>query len=358
MRRLPGLAPLAALALVVVLSIAGSFTVPPRLASAVETLRVNLQPTPTTSTRRSPTTRSPGGRSYSTCVSSSTTRTAAGSGASRLMPEAAATLPKVFEGRRTVYVPGAAATLPLQHGSAAVRRAVPGSSRCPRPEPEDEGDQRHGLPLRRRRCLDYSAGKAKTVPGIVVQGNNLTFKLTRPAPDFLSRIAMPFFCALPLKTPIDSHGLQGTVPGAGPYYLKSWTPKQQFVLARNPNYKGPRPHRFDSMVFTVGKSPDASLLEVKAGQADGWRAMDSVSSACGQLWNQYGPGKEDQRLFVNPTLAVDYLALNTSRPTFAKESLRQAVATVIDRGALLDQLGAHHGIPHSRCPDGAGLQAA
>ena len=190
----------------------------------------------------------------------------------------------------------------------------------------------------------YSAGKAKTVPGLVLRGNQLTFKLTRPAPDFLSRIAMPFFCALPLSTPIDARGLQGSVPGAGPYYLKSWTPKQQFVLARNPNYKGTRPHTFDSMVFTVGKSPDASLLEVKAGQSD--YAMDGVSpSAYGQLWDQYGPGKKDQRLFVNPLLQVNYLALNTSRPTFARQSLRQAVAYAIDRGALLDQLGAHAGIP-------------
>ena len=52
------------------------------------------------------------------------------------------------------------------------------------------------------------AGKATTPSGVKVNGDQLTITLTRAAPDFLSRIAMPFFCAVPENLPIDSERRQ------------------------------------------------------------------------------------------------------------------------------------------------------
>ena len=46
-------------------------------------------------------------------------------------------------------------------------------------------------------------GKAQHASGITVNGNKLTIKLTKPAPDFLNRIAMWFFCAIPTNTSVD-----------------------------------------------------------------------------------------------------------------------------------------------------------
>jgi peptide/nickel transport system substrate-binding protein len=342
MRRFPGLAPLAALALVLALSCAGTSLAASSAASG-GTLRVNVQADTDYIDPALAYFQTSWQWEYSTCVKLVNYPDRGGQGASQLVPEAAATLPKVSKDGRTVTFRVPPGRFHFNTGEAVTAKTFQFVAMRDL-NPKMKAFNAAGFLSDVVGAAAYSAGKAKTVPGIVLAGNQLTFKLTRPAPDFLSRIAMPFFCALPLTTPIDSRGLQGSVPGAGPYYLKSWTPKQQFVLARNPNYKGSRPHSFDSMVFTVGKSPDASLLEVKAGQSD--YALDGVSpSAYGQLWKQYGPGTKDQRLFVNPTLAVNYLALNTSRPTFAKEPVRQAVAYVIDRGALLAQLGAHAGIP-------------
>ena len=51
------------------------------------------------------------------------------------------------------------------------------------------------------------AGKATTPSGVKVSGDQLMITLTRAAPDFLSRIAMPFFCAIPENLPIDSRGV-------------------------------------------------------------------------------------------------------------------------------------------------------
>jgi ABC-type oligopeptide transport system substrate-binding subunit len=190
--------------------------------------------------------------------------------------------------------------------------------------------------------------KATTASGITVNGNKLTIKLTKKAPDFLSRIAMPFFCAIPTNTPVSPNGVQ-KLAGAGPYYLASWTPKRQIVLKKNPNYGGNRPQNLDQIVYTVGVSPQATLLQIEKGSAD--YAADGVPpTAHSQLGPKYGPDsdaakKGKQQYFVNPTLAFRYLALNTTRPAFKDVKLRQAVNHAIDRRAILNQRGAYAGQP-------------
>jgi peptide/nickel transport system substrate-binding protein len=341
MRRLtPGLAPLAALALALVLCCTG-VAFGGTSASSGGTLRINVHSDTDYIDPALAYYQVSWQWEYSTCVKLLNYPDRAGQAGSQLIPEAAATLPKISKDGRSFTFTVPPGRFHFNTGEAVTAKTFQFVAMRDL-NPKMKAINAAGFLGDVVGAAAYSSGKAKTVPGIVLKGNQITFKLTQPAPDFLSRITMPFFCALPLSTPIDSRGLQGTVPGAGPYYLKSWTPKSQFVLARNPNYKGSRPHTFDTMVFSVGKSPDATLLEIKAGQAD--YALDGVSpSAYGQLWTQYGPGTKTQQLFSNPVLSVDYLALNTSRPLFAKSPLRQAVGYVIDRPALLDQLGSHAG---------------
>ena len=48
----------------------------------------------------------------------------------------------------------------------------------------------------------YMAGKASHIAGVTATGDTLTIRLLAPAPDFLSRIAQPAFCAVPSNTPI------------------------------------------------------------------------------------------------------------------------------------------------------------
>ena len=76
-----------------------------------------------------------------------------------------------------------------------------------------------------------------------------------------------FFCAVPIGTPVAAGGLPVT-PSAGPYYVLSYTPMQQVVLGRNPNYRGPRPHRLGVIVYTIGVSKARTVAQVEAGEAD------------------------------------------------------------------------------------------
>ncbi len=195
---------------------------------------------------------------------------------------------------------------------------------------------------------EYTAGKATEVTGVKADGNKLEITLVKPAADFLARIAMPFFCAIPENTPVEANGVLAPA-SAGPYYIKSRTPNGQIVLERNPNYGGDRQVNFDRMIFTVGQPATASLLDLKSDVID-WAADGLPPASHQELGRVYGPGSQaakdgKQRYFVNPTLSFRYLALNTSRPLFANPKLRQAVNYAINRPALLAQRGAFAGTP-------------
>ncbi|MEA2159958.1 MAG: hypothetical protein QOD66_2338 [Solirubrobacteraceae bacterium] len=182
----------------------------------------------------------------------------------------------------------------------------------------------------------YMAGRATHVSGIVAARNALTIRLTRPAPDLLSRIAGPAFCAVPTDTPIQP--TVRVIPSAGPYQVASYTPGQGVVLTRNPNYRGNRPHRLARIELAVGISNQRAVSQVLADTAD-YAAGGVPAADAATLAARYGPGspaaKSGQQQYVLSTdPQLDFLALNTHRPLFADVRLRQAVNYAIDRAAL------------------------
>ena len=188
----------------------------------------------------------------------------------------------------------------------------------------------------------YGAGKAPHIVGIVARGNTLTIRLTSPVPDLATRLAMPFFCAVPIGTPIDPKGVR-VIPMAGPYTIASYTPGQEVVLERNPNYVGNRPHRLDRIELSFGLAKQKTDAQIAAGNAD--YAIDGVDATnTAKLASRYGSGsvpakRGRQQFFVDPLLGYDFLTLNTHRPLFRDVRLRQAVNYAIDRRALA-QLGS------------------
>jgi ABC-type oligopeptide transport system substrate-binding subunit len=189
-------------------------------------------------------------------------------------------------------------------------------------------------------------GKTTSLSGVKVNGNKLTINLTKANPDFLNRMAMWFFCAIPKTTSVDP-SKERPVPTSGPYYVSQWTPERRIVLKRNPNYTGDRPHKLDEIVYAVGVNKAQSVLQIKSGQAD--YAADGITPASqNELGRTVGPdsdknGSADQQLFVNPQLAFQYLGLNTTRPLFKDVNVRKAVAYAIDRPAMVRLSGKYSG---------------
>jgi YVTN family beta-propeller protein len=186
----------------------------------------------------------------------------------------------------------------------------------------------------------FASGKAKHISGVAARGKELTITLNRPSPSFPARIAMSLFCAVPLNTPSDPRGV-AAIPSAGPYYIASHVPNQRIVLERNPNYHGPRPHRLDRIVYTIGVAPSKSVRGVEQGSVD-YVAGLLPNEDDARLAARYGPASAAarsgrQRYFVNPRLALGFLALNTQRPLFASPRMRRAVNYALDRRALAAQ---------------------
>ena len=184
----------------------------------------------------------------------------------------------------------------------------------------------------------YEAGKAEHISGVRVRGNTLTIQLTDPAPDILSRLALPHFCAVPPGTPIEARGVNH-VPSAGPYYVTSYTPGQGAVLKRNPNYRGSRPHALDEIDYSVGIGAGQIVKEINDGTADFGVVDDLPREQHASLAAHYGSRSAaaragGQRYFVNSLLGLVNLDLNTSRPLFANADLRKAVNYALDRRAI------------------------
>jgi len=191
----------------------------------------------------------------------------------------------------------------------------------------------------------YIAGKATHISGVIAKGNKLTIRLRAPAGDLAARMSLPGFCAVPTDTPINPDG-EPTIPSAGPYYVKSYTPGRGALLLRNPNYHGKRPHHFARIELTVGVPAGRAVSEIEAGTADyttlGWwdyNITPEIPALAAGLAPRFGPGSAAaahgrQQYFVTPALDLDYFFLNTHRTLFGDVRVRQAVNYAIDRRAL------------------------
>ncbi len=185
---------------------------------------------------------------------------------------------------------------------------------------------------------EYVMGKANGLSGVVARRRTLTIRLSQPDGGFLAELAGGVACAVPRDTPADPGGID-TIPAAGPYYISSYTPRQQIVLLRNPNYEGERPRHFDQIVIAIGIDKSRALEEIEAGDAD--YALDGSPRAAGpRLESEYGPGSEGakagrQQYFVTEASGGRFLHMNTRRPLFSQLRLRKAVNFAIDRQALV-----------------------
>jgi len=179
-------------------------------------------------------------------------------------------------------------------------------------------------------------GKAQTATGLkVVSPTKLQVTLTKVAPDFLSRMTMPFFCPLPVGTPVIPEGIDAPVPGTGPYYIKEWVKKRTALIARNPNYTGKRSANVDQITYTFGNTLAAQRLRLENDETD----LGGIpAAAAAELVQKYGLNKG--RFYIRKNLVYWYLTFNHDQPLFKNNAkLGQAMNHAIDRPAMVRQHG-------------------
>ena len=176
-------------------------------------------------------------------------------------------------------------------------------------------------------------------------GQTFTVTLKKVAPDFLSRMSMMFFAAVPTDLPFTAEGVQAPVVSAGPYYLKEWNKGKSALIVRNPNWKNNvEPFKsfgfknyVDQFRWIVGPDPATQRLMCERGEAD---LCSFPPAQAKELSEKYGINKANGQFFVKPQTTFWYIAMNTTRPLFqGNAKLRQAVSNAIDRRFMVAQHG-------------------
>ena len=192
---------------------------------------------------------------------------------------------------------------------------------------------------------DVVAGKAAKASGVKVSGNKLSISLTKPSPDLLARLTMPFFQAIDptLAGQIDANGIN-QYASCGPYYFASRTPNRSITVRRNPNYKGPRTANADTIQVNIGNDVDVEYQDVEKGTTN-YASGGIPATQWKTVVNQYGLNKKDGRVQTRPLLDIRYVAMNHSRPLFKNggPSLAKAVNWAVDRQAFDAQGGYLYG---------------
>src|SRR5437016_2291225 len=174
--------------------------------------------------------------------------------------------------------------------------------------------------------------------GIVVNGDTITFHLTKGGPEFLDKLSVPFAYILPADTP--AKNLNIPPAGTGPYKWVEYSPQKQMKIVRNPYFKewskDAQPDGLpDSIVQKFGLSVEAEVTQVENGQADWIANADSIpSDRLPELSSKYAT-----QVHIDPLTAVFYFAFNVRVPPFNNLKARQAVNYATDRNALVKIYG-------------------
>ncbi len=186
---------------------------------------------------------------------------------------------------------------------------------------------------------DVMSGPATTARGVDARGNTLVVRFSRPAPDFITRTTLPFFCAVPPNLPSSREGF-GAFASAGPYYVTEYRDGERVVIRRNPYYGGRRKVHLDGFNVNLrGGGPVDLLRSIDRGDAD-WGHMISgiFMDRTLDLVGKYGINRS--RFFIRPGLSLRVLAFNSSRPLFRNNpNLRRAINFALDRQALVATSG-------------------
>jgi peptide/nickel transport system substrate-binding protein len=189
-------------------------------------------------------------------------------------------------------------------------------------------------------------GKADAVSGVDVRGDQLIIRLEQPRPDLLVRLTNPTISATPLDMPIVPGGVTTPIPSAGPYRLQEHVLGRLAVFTRNPFWRREllpsRAANVDRIVVArPGLTPEEAITAVERDEIDLAIAHGAPSEVPG-LVSRYGVNRE--RLFVKPRLTFFYLVFNNDRPLFnGNAALRRAVNFALDRPEMVRQFGAQAG---------------
>lgn len=122
--------------------------------------------------------------------------------------------------------------------------------------------------------------------------------------------------------------------GSGPYVLKEWTPREKFVLAANPDFKGPIPGKFAEIHGRPISELKTAELAFQAGEVHFTKIDPASAKSLGEV--------EGTNIIQMPGIDYVWIGPNIEKRPFDNLKVRQAIRLGIDVDAIL--LAAYGGL--------------
>ncbi len=179
----------------------------------------------------------------------------------------------------------------------------------------------------------FMDGKADEISGFkVVDDYTVEISLQSPDLSFLNALTMDFCDVVP-KEWVDKWGKQfnRNPLGTGPFVFQKWTPGQEIVLTRNPDYWEEGKPYLDTVDYQLSFTPSTALLKLERGEVDvlgdGIPVPDLPRVQADPTWKQ--------QIASQPLVAISYMFMNVEMKPFDDVKVRQALSWAIDREKLV-----------------------
>ncbi len=181
---------------------------------------------------------------------------------------------------------------------------------------------------------EFIKGETAHVQGLVVEGDQVVFRLMHPFAFLPERLASSFFSIVPEGTPIDA---SEPPVGTGVYRLVAWDRvKHKIVLEKTDHgWAPPTASSPERLVIHVFPSEGVAVEELVAGTLD-W--LETTAAALPLLESSTSAG--DLRIETPPQNDIRLVALNMKRAEFADNpAIGIALNYATDREAIVHALG-------------------
>ena len=166
------------------------------------------------------------------------------------------------------------------------------------------------------------------------RARTVTFRLSRPDPDFLYKLTLTYGLVLPAATP--GREAHSPLPATGPYTIVRYTPHREVQLARNPHFREwsatAQPAGYpDQIVMRLGLAGGEGPRLLAHGGADFMGNVSPIPSSLRDFFLLRHPSQ----VRTNPALVTNFLFLNVHARPFDDSRVRRALNYALDRGAIV-----------------------
>ncbi|MGW3657931.1 ABC transporter substrate-binding protein [Streptomyces sp. NPDC005151] len=171
-----------------------------------------------------------------------------------------------------------------------------------------------------------------SLKNVVSEGRTITFNLSSRDATFPQKLATGAGSIVDRdEYPADKLRTGTKVDGSGPYVLKSYKPGVEAELVPNTRYKGALKKTGVPVTVRYYKQSDELLAAWKSGQVQVTHRQLPPSTLA-----ELNPGDPDMRITEADSAEIRNLVFNVRAGSpFADRRVRQAVASIIDRGPLV-----------------------